>query len=181
MDGFILKLKKISCLLWLAGLCVFYSGCAQTYMYATGEKGELIMRQQIRVFGTIAEVVSEDKHLKEKDEKIFDAIKNLDETVNPDGIEDTFDMLNKGWDNLSGVFYVFKEGERQESILQKAGPPLERKMDKKWKYYEIWEYDFCTMHFRKGKLKKFYKKEKTEKEEKGTVPKKGQVNNFFVL
>ncbi len=150
--------RKLLFLTSIAFLPLF-SGCTQTYLYATGEKGNAMGRRDIHAFAEVSRMFEADGVTINEDlDELGRKFQELDKKINPDGVDDVYEAL-KNWDSLSGVHIEFKRGSKKELIFEKFGKPVEIKPDPKKKYYETWEYDCCTMVFRKNKLKEFYTKD----------------------
>jgi hypothetical protein len=128
-------------------MLLFLNGCTTTYYYASGEKAKVATRGFLYMFSEVAKQPYSSIEEINKNEENWQKIKEK----NPP----------KNWENLSGVEYNLTTGESQDEILKKVGYPVEKKVAKNPKYDEIWEYDFCTMYFRRTRLKKLvFKKTK---------------------
>jgi len=144
------------CIIFL--VIVFLNGCANTYYYSTGKKAE---REDKEFFYTLNKMIEEG--VITPDEKFREFAQKGNEIFNPTGEKSLDDLRSRE----EGVSYTFKTGEKQESILAKAGEPIRKMLSDNKKYDEIWEYDFCYMYFTRNKLKKLvFKPDLWEKIEK---------------
>jgi hypothetical protein len=144
------------CIIFL--VIVFLNGCANTYHYSTGRKGEREVKESFYILN---------KMIEEGEitlgEEFDEFVKKQNKILNPKGKGSLNDLKSK----KEGVSYTFKTGEKQESILAKTGEPIRKIPSDDKKYDEIWEYDFCYMYFKRNKLKKLvFKPDLWEKIEK---------------
>jgi hypothetical protein len=138
---------------------VLFSGCATTYYYVSGEKANVIGKEAIFF---LSEGLKKIDSPIENDKTIIDYAHEMNKLVNPEGKGSVKKPTSKSWNNLSGVEYKLVIGERKDEILKKLGVPVKKKVAKNPKYDEIWEYDFCTMYFKKDRLRKLkFKKVKS--------------------
>ncbi|MFH2138206.1 MAG: hypothetical protein ABII88_06810 [Candidatus Omnitrophota bacterium] len=111
------------------------NGCAESYRYTTGRKAERESKELYEALNS----------LEKKGQISFDKGK-MKIPVSDDK------LLNED----EGVEYSFKKGEKKQSIIKKLGEPIKINNSNDKTYDEIWEYDFCSIHFKKGRLSKLY-------------------------
>ena len=122
-------------------------GCVMKYRYADGDKADVLSRQLTGAL-FLAKDTSDNAGSNDSTEEIVDKLER-----SPQVTYLTSKYGARKWSELEGVYVEFKQGEKTESILQKAGDPDAIKKSDIKGFDEIWQYDFCIMFIRNNKLK----------------------------
>ena len=127
--------RIIACVIILV-ICISTVGCFQKRYYRASGK---IAQKRIQETAQILGVLSESEILRNQENQ---------QLVND--LKLSMDKMTSAETDIEGVEYSFIQGETQDSVIEKVGMPINKQqLDNRT---EIWKYDFCDIHFKRGKL-----------------------------
>ncbi|MBI2174025.1 MAG: hypothetical protein HYU33_02375 [Candidatus Omnitrophica bacterium] len=131
-------MKLWSCCLLLLAASVFTAGCGTSYYYLSGEKAQVAGTLTWHVFTQYAIPGK----MPPTDQQALTAIH-----------KQHFPAGKSRWEELTGVELQCKTGDTQEQVLEQIGEPVTKHAVSGSDLDETWEYDCCTVFFRRGKVK----------------------------